>query len=214
MTRAKISTYLAIALAGLAGTAAADTAVDRRPPIDARRLPLECKQFLATPTGQAGNPWLLWENRLSIAACRQRTTLIAPVTDPEKLRSMVAMLENAIEPSVAIYQDAIANAPARLRILAAYGLGRTYIDLVVRARATIPGGGEIMDNLALADRYAMLHRTLEPLLVRDRQRAVDAFAEAVRLAEAAPEEVSANKVMTDAVAASHVLLERLGNAAP
>src|SRR5262249_29209956 len=148
-------------------------------------LPENCRLFLAVPADakDAMAEQLMWEGRLSVAACRLAAIQVAPVSDPGKLRETVAKLEQTIQPSVGIYQDAIAQGPSQIRILAEYGLGHAYTELMIRPRAATPTGGDIMKNLALADRYLALHHTLEPLLASERDRAADAFAEATRLGD-------------------------------
>ena len=175
--------WLAIVPALLVGASSAEGGPDRRPPIDAARLPPRCQQFLEVPS-DAKTDWLMWEQRLSIAACLSDAIAVEVVTDPANERDVVAMLDHRIDPSVAIYQDAIANAPLQLRVVAAYGLGMTYTNVLVRARIAIP------------------KRTLEPLLVTDQEHALAAFREAVKLADSDPKSTAGSPVIVKLVAAS------------
>jgi len=207
MRCAQFSRLLVAALAMLAANASAETRTAPRA-IDTSPLPSECKVFLEVPPDSTSE-LLPWAQRLSLAACREGAIEVGPVTDPDKLRDTVAALDRAIEPATAIYRDAIANGPAQIRMLAGYGLGMAYVNVAVRARSAIPGGIFNSGDAAAIDRFDTLHRTLEPLLVRDRDRAIAALSNTVALADADPADASANGVMTWVVASARAELALL-----
>jgi len=207
------SPWIAALLAILAGTSMADVhkmareslPVRRPEAIDVTGLPPECRLFLSIPADSTSE-LLPWAQRLSVAACRQAIEL-APVTDPEQFRPMVTRLEQAMEPSMALYRDAMARGPAPIRILAAYGLGMTNVNIIVRARSAIhvPGngsafGGAAYGGRAYLDRSRRLHQSLEALLVKERDAALAAFHELARLAHADPASARANQVMPVVIA--------------
>ena len=204
------------AQAVLAGAPRADTVAaitpsqgtERTPErIDSGRLPVACRQFLELPADARGD-WLTWAQRLSLAACEQaRSTPVA--SDANKLPEVVAALDRALQPSVAIYKDAMAHGPAQIQMLAAYGLGMGYVNVIVRARASIPAAGDLMTNLTAADTYIALHHALEPMLVSYAHQAATAFREADRLATADPVRASANPTMQHIVATARAELRAL-----
>ncbi len=122
--------------------------------------------------------------------------------DREQLQRDVGELEHDMQPSLAIYQEALEHGPPQIQMLAAYGLGMAYLNVVVRARIAIPTGGDIMSDVKLADRYVTLHAILEPMLVGDRERARTAFEEASSLADADPIRASSTKIIESIVAAA------------
>src|SRR5678816_3433320 len=167
MKRAQQSRWVVLVLAILAGTSIADVTrtihestpiPNREAPIDLPGMPPECRQFLAIPSDSTSE-LLPWAQRLSVAACRQSIAL-APVSSPERFRAMVAKLEEAMEPSLAIYRDARARGPAQIKILAAYGIGMTNLNIIVRARSAIRViddgaifGGATYGGSTYVDRY-------------------------------------------------------------
>lgn len=161
--------------------------------IDIRTVPLECRQYLAV-TSDSTSELLVWDQRLSLAACEQATAVATPaINDPEKLRELVAHLAQSVQPSSFIYRDAMARGPAEIRILAAYGLGMTSVNIMVRARNAIPVSLEL-------DKYLALHAALEPLIAGYARDAVSAFTEVDRLAAQYPADASANAVVQKIVA--------------
>jgi len=207
------SPWIVALLAILAGTSVADVnnAIRESMPVghpeavDVAGLPPECRQFLAIPADSTSE-LLPWAQRLSVAACRQSIAL-APVSDPEQFRAMVARLEQAMAPSIAMYRDAMARGPAPIKILAAYGLGMTNVNIIVRARSAVrvPGdgasfGGAAYGGRAYVDRSQRLHQELEALLVKERDAALAAFREVARLAHADPASARANQVMPVVIA--------------
>lgn len=205
------SPWIAALLAILAGTSVADVNHGARESMPVRRpevvdlagLPPECRLFLAIPADSTSE-LLPWAQRLSVAACRQSIEL-APVSDPEQFRPMVTRLERAMEPSMVSYRDAMARGPAQIKILAAYGLGMTNLNIIVRARTAVrvPGGGAFggaaYGGRAYLDRSQRLHQSLEALLVKERDAALTAFHEVARLAHADPASARANQVMPVAI---------------
>lgn len=201
------SSWIAVPLAVLAGTSVADVGTGRSPPVgpeptSVSSMPIECRQFLQIPADSTSE-LLPWAQRVSVAACRQSVAL-APVTDPEQFRPMVARLEQAMAPSIAIYRDAIDHGPAQIKILAAYGLGMTNVNIIVRARSAVRvaadgGFGGAAYGGSYLDRSQRMHRALEALLTRERDAALAAFHEVARLAAADPAAARANQVTRFAV---------------
>jgi hypothetical protein len=202
------SPWIVALLAMAAGTSVADVhkvaresiPVVRPEAVDIIEFPSECRLFLSIPADSTSE-LLPWAQRLSVAACRQ-SIMLAPVSDPEQFRPMVTRLEQAMEPSMAIYRDAMARGPVQIQILAAYGLGMTNVNIIVRARSAVrvPGaggafGGAAYGGRAYLDRSSRLHNELEALLVKERDAALAAFHDLARLTRANPDAERANPVM-------------------
>ncbi|HEX8106512.1 MAG TPA: hypothetical protein VF516_02240 [Kofleriaceae bacterium] len=173
-----------------------------RPPgvIDMASVPFECQLFATLPRDSTSE-LLPWAQSLSMAACRQSITL-APVSDPEQFRPMIARLEQAMAPSIAMYRDALARGPMQIKILAAYGLGMVNVNIIVWARSAvhIPGGdpsfgGASYGGTSYVARSQRLHQLLEALLVKERDAALSAFHDVARLAHEDPRAAQANQVM-------------------
>ena len=160
-------------------------------------IPVECQQFLAIPADSTSE-LLPWARRLSIAACRQSIAL-APVSDPEEFPALVARLDRAMAPSIEIYRDALARGPNEIKILAAFGVGMTNVNIMVRARSAVrvPDGafGGATYGSAYIELSQKLHGALEPLLVKHREAALAAFQDVARLAASDPVAAHANQVM-------------------
>jgi hypothetical protein len=215
MKRAQSSVWTAIVLATLAGTSLADVhyVVHEPPPpagrelaLDTRNLPPGCQLFLTIPADTTSE-LLPWARRLSVAACRQSFTL-APVDDPERFPAMIETLERAAEPSLATYRVARVNGPAQIQILAAYGLGMTHLNIIVRARGAVrtgdpraasPGGAAHAGSVYLERAHAV-RRGLEALLRWERDAALEAFRDAAAIADQRPDAARANLVMTTVLA--------------
>ncbi len=132
-----------------------------------------------------------WEQMLSLAAARQDMT-VEPTADLAGYRDIVARVDQAIAPSLAMYEDARENATTpELRLMAAYGIGLTHLDAIVRSR-----------NAALAPdiEYDQRHATIEPMLVDHRIAALGAFQDVRELAEQQPTTAAANPVVAFIVA--------------
>src|SRR5207248_2192490 len=155
---------------------------ERRPAIDP-----SCERYLVEPR-DAISVSFRWDQRLSFAACRQAVA-VAPIErgDVRALPGLVAQLEDAFAPSIAIYRDAMSLGPPELRVQGAYGLGSTYMAIVVRARAAILPDDERSRG------------ALEPLLARDLRAAIAAFDEVGYLADDYPNAAGANSVVKLAV---------------
>ena len=223
MKRAQKSRWAVLVLAILAGTSSADVTKtiresipipDRDALINLPGMPPECRQFLAIPADSTSE-LLPWAQRLSVAACRQSIAL-APVSSPERFRAMVAKLEQVMEPSLAIYRDAMARGPVQIKLLAAYGIGMTHLNIIVRARSAIrviddgaSFGGAVYGGSPYVDPYQALHRALEPLLARQREAALTAFREVARLAFEHPLAARANPVMPVVIAIAAVQVRLL-----
>jgi hypothetical protein len=220
MQRAQQTTWIVAVLAAVAGTSLAGpkpVAKESKTPasvVDASEsgaLPAQCVQFLhiARDTRSEIYPWL---QRLSVAACRQEISL-PKVTQPSQLAPMVESLRTAMAPSIATYKDALARGPNdQIKILAAYGLGRTYTDMIVRARTRIaaydqiPGefGGVGYGAGSYLNRSLALHLALEPMMQPEHDGAMAAFAEVARLAEADPIAARTNAVMPVVIASARL----------
>jgi len=218
MKRLKQSHWIVAVLAVVAGTSGADV---RKSVVEPVRSPGErdsvspaCKAFLELPAGSTSE-LLPWDQRLSLAGCRP---LVAPmaVSDPDQFPAMVAGLEGSVAPQIAIYRDAIAHGPNQIKLVAGYGLGMTYVNVMVRARRSVKVaddggkyGGTTYGSLRYLDRLGSLHRTLEPMLAADRDAALAAFDNVAHLADQDPVAVSANDVVRGAVAGSRTQAELL-----
>lgn len=201
------SPWIAVLLAIIAGTSVADVSHVRESApvrhlgtIDASGVPFECRLFATIPADSTSE-LLPWAQSLSMAACRQSIT-VPPVSDPEQFRPMVARLEQAMAPSIAMYRDAMARGPMQIKILAAYGLGMTNVNIIVRARSAVrvagadPSfGGATYGGTTYVERSRRLHQLLEALLVKERDAALAAFHEVARLAHEDPRAAHANPVM-------------------
>lgn len=200
------SSWIVVLLAIIAGTSVADVnrvreSIPARPPgaIGVAGAPLECGLFARIPVDSTSE-LLPWAQLLSMAACRQSIAL-APVSDPEQFRSMITRLEQAMAPSIAMYRDAMAHGPMQIKILAAYGLGMTNVNIIVRARSAVrivrdtSFGGATYGGVTYVERSWRLHQALEVLLVRERDAALAAFHEVARLAHEDPRAAQANQVM-------------------
>jgi hypothetical protein len=190
------------ALVAAAASARADAVAGAEPvhaaepePIDGQTVPQPCRQYLTVPAN-SHSVRLVWSQRLSLAQCEQGAIAAPPAAgDPSQLRGLVASLETALQPSSQIYRDAMAHGPAQIRMLAAYGLGMTAVNLMVRARSAIPPSTDRHGNLDT-------HSALEPLLTGHARAADTAFAEVDRLATEYPEDAAANVVVRNAVASA------------
>ncbi len=134
-----------------------------------------------------------WDQHLAYAGCL-RSAPLARLTDPEQLRPFVARLESDVERSIGIYRDAMARAPWEMRLLAAYQLGQTYVDLVVRARNAVD---------------ARTRPELEPLLVPYIRDAQTAFTQAWAVGEELPAGVACDDLVRNLVAGTRDALDTL-----
>ena len=218
MKRTRGMAWTAALLHAVFGTALADRTIDttsqrseRRPPGD---IPPGCEQYRDVPKDSRSLTFP-WEQQLSLATCRQVFT-VEPTDDPATYRQLVATIDRALAPSIASYQDALDHgATPQIRILAAYELGLTHVDAIVRARAAVHvvdrsgayGGATYGMRL---DAYQRLHQPLEPLLVPHQNAGRRAFDEVARLAAAYPTEALANRLMTHLVADARAQRDALG----
>jgi hypothetical protein len=222
MKRAQPARWIVVALATVAGTSLADVngvgrgtvpTQSREPALDQSQVPGECRRYLTAPSDSTSDS-VAWEQRLSLASCRQELA-IAPVSNPEKFPALVASIQRAMAPSIEIYRDAMARGPGQIQILAAYGLGMTHVNTIVRARNAIrvvdagAFGGAAYGASAQRDRYMVLHGALEPLLAGERDAAIAAFREVARLAAEDPAAARANPVMPVVIASAANLITLL-----
>ena len=145
--------------------------------------PRECRRFEGDR----------WDQRLSLAGCLRASGPRVRVTDPEKLRGYVAYLASTVDRPVEIYRDAIARGPWEVRLLAAYQLGQTYVDLITRARAATPG----------------LELDREPLLVTWQRDAIAAFTTAWAAGEELPAGVACDDLVRNVIAGTREALDTL-----
>jgi hypothetical protein len=218
MRKLQHSTWVVALLAVVAGSSQAEvraTAAIVKPgqvelPVDAANLPPECTQFLSLLPGSTSDTMPYYQE-LSIAACRQRFDT-PPVTTPQQIGPMVASVEAAMAPSVAIYSDVANRSRHEVKLLAEYGLGMTYLDTVVRARRAIDAGGSMGGATygGYKDGIVGMHRAAEPLLAHDLEMAVAAFHAVDLHAAADPHAATSDEVMVKAVATARYYHELLG----
>lgn len=131
-----------------------------------------------------------WDQRLSLATCLRATT---PTTRPiesgdvRSLPFLVTHLEQSFAAPIAIYRDAMAFGPPEIKILGAYGLAATYLEIAIRARS------------ALAPDDARGRFAFEPLLEPTLRCAKAAYDEVGFLAEDYPKAAKANAVVDFAI---------------
>jgi hypothetical protein len=159
--------------------------------------PPECALYASVPRDSISQ-LMLWDQLLSTAACRQ-TLVVATVDNADQLPALVAGLDTAIAPALAIYREAMSFAPPTLRIVAAYQMGLAYTNILVRARAA----------LATTGNAPALREALEPLLDHDRRAAIAAFDEASFLADDYPWAERSDSVVKTAVTSSRDVAETL-----
>jgi hypothetical protein len=145
--------------------------------------PRECRRFQGDR----------WDQRLSLAGCLRAPGTAYRVTDPEQVRGYVTYLASTVDRPVEIYRDAIARGPWEVRLLAAYELGQTYADLIVRVRAATPG----------------LDRDREPLLVTWQRDAVAAFTTAWAIGEELPSGVACDDLVRNVIAGTREALDTI-----
>lgn len=186
----------------VASTKAKHAAIAQPERIDSETVPPECRQHLAVPA-DSKSELLAWNQRLSLAACEQDAIAAPATNDGAKLQGLVTYLDGAVQRSTAIYRDAMARGPTQIQMLAAFGLGTTSVNLMVRARNAIPASPDLDKNLAL-------HRALEPLLAGYARDAASAFGQVDQLATRFPADASANVVLQSIVAGARSKLHVLG----
>lgn len=195
MTRLRRSSWIAIPLLLLIGTALA-----QQPRTSV--VPDQCRQFQSIPR-DSRSITLPWEQRLSLAACRQSFT-ITPTSNPAEFPAVITRINEATQPSIAIYRDAGARGPTpQIRMLAEYGLGMTYVSSMIRARNAVAVPNEMFGGAtygASMDPYQQQHQPMEALLPPYRDGAVTAFTEVGRIAAQNPAAARANPVITFVVA--------------
>jgi len=205
MRRLQRMPWTTAALVVVAGSSLASVGTKPEPIADVASVPKSCERWLQVPANTTDET-LAWDQRLSLAACRQVFT-VDTTSDPAKFRDVIAQIDRGMAPSVAMYRDVVARGDApEVRILGAYNLGMAYLNTVVRARTAI----HVIDGSsgsyggaaygATLDRYQILSRALEPLLITYRLNAVTAFDDVNRMAQENPEAATANSVMTYVVA--------------
>lgn len=146
--------------------------------------PRECRRFEGDR----------WDQRLSLAGCLRTAPLARTIEDPELLRGYVAYLESTATRPVDIYRDAIARGPFEVRLIAAYQLGQTYLDLIVRARSTVPPS---------------LEHELDPLLAGLAQQAIAGFTIAWAIAGELPAGVPCDDVVRNVIAGTQAQLDAI-----
>jgi hypothetical protein len=158
-----------------------------------------------------------WERVLSLASARGSFN-VEPTSDLAGYRDIVARIDKAIAPSLAMYEEAREHATTpELRMLAAYGIGLTHLDAMIRARnaALAPDamsaeeGSTMYRSTVMRDAYDERHATIEPMLVDHRAAALGAFHDVRELADEQPGVAAANPVMTFIVADARRQMEAL-----
>ncbi len=164
--------------------------------MDPGTLPDDCRQFLQL-LPDSRSEMLPWYQRLSIAACRQRVE-VSPVTTPQQLGPMVAAIENAMAPSIAIYNDGATRGKHEIRLLSEYWLGMTYLNIAVRARRAVDAGASVGGATygGWSDGAMGLHRALEPLIARDLENAMTAFRNVDQWAAGDPHAATSDQVVS------------------
>jgi hypothetical protein len=166
----------------------AGSEVTRDDPVTTPISPL-CRPFLREPR-DAISVIFRWDQRLSFASCVRATT---PITRPfesgdlQSLPLLVTHLEGSFATPIAIYRDAMAFGPPEVKILGAYGLASTYLEIAIRARS------------ALAPDDTRGRFALEPLLEPTLRNAKAAFDEVGFLADDFPKAAKANAVVDFAI---------------
>lgn len=211
MKRYKPLLWFAGAVAVVAGAALAD--VDHDVAVDVGRFSPACAQFRALPA-DSRSEILPWQHKLSMAACQQ-AVLVMPVGTAEGVRTMVTDLERAYAPSIAVYRDAKLKGPPQIKLLAAYGLGMSYVDIAVRARSAIrvaaPAyGGVGYGGAAYFQELRRMHELLEPLIAGDLASARAAFQEVGQLASENPAVARSNDVVRNAILNARAGVELIG----
>lgn len=164
-------------------------------------VPRDCSQFMSGPA-DARSDALPWDQRLSLAACRQQFE-IAPVSDPAQFPALISKIDHEMQPSMTIYSDAFTRGPTpEIKMLAANGLGMGNVTNIVRARKAVAipevtvtegtggetyGGAAMEESATQRERTAQAQRALEPLLLPWKTKAVAAFADVEQLAKANPD---------------------------
>jgi hypothetical protein len=160
--------FCALLVMVLAARVAVDAHADRNNP-DWNGVPRECRQFLDSRI-EAADDQLAWQQRLSLATCEQPHTVPMVASSSLQLRALVDELERAVQPSVAIYRDAIARAPQAIAARAAHELGDAYMNVIVLARTAVA-----------PDSTLLVHEDLERMLAGLSRDAGLAYATADRL---------------------------------
>lgn len=164
-------------------------------------VPGDCSQFAGGPA-DARSEVLPWDQRLSLAACRQQFE-IGAVSDPAQFPALISKIDHEMQPSMTIYSDALTRGPTpEIKILAANGLGMGNVTNIVRARKAVAipdvtvtagtggetyGGAAMEESATQRERTAQAQRALEPLLAPWKTNAVAAFADVERLAKENPD---------------------------
>lgn len=190
-------TLLAAALAATATTATAAA----QPMRDCRRFQTTATQLDETSA---------WARKLSVAGClRHQVVTRRGVSDPELLRAMIDNMRAEVDRPIAIYREVMHGAPWELRLLAAYSLGNTYLEIIVRARAAIAHPMFPERDLDSAAASADLHAALEPLLEPYKLAAIEAFAQAETIADEIPAAVAVDDLVRNVVAGTSAALETI-----
>jgi hypothetical protein len=161
--------FCAVLVVILAARVVVDAHAERKSP-DWSGIPRECRQFL-DPKIEAADDQLAWQQRLSLATCEQPHTVPMVASSSLQLRALVDDLERAVQPSAAIYRDAMTRGPVAIRSRAAHELGDAYMNVVVLARTAVA-----------PDSTLLVHNDLEPMLAGFVRDAGLAYAAADRLA--------------------------------
>lgn len=166
----------------------------------------DCHRYETKVSGE--QPVTRWGRKLSLAGCLRQTARDSrDVRDPELLRAMVRGLAASVERPIQIYREVMGEGPWELRLLAAYSLGTTYIELAVRARVAVARSD---GDLTAAARSDELHAALEPLLEPYKYAAIEAFAEAETIANEIPVTAAVDDLVRNVVGGTTAALDAIG----
>ena len=189
-----VTTVFAAALASSPsqGVASVDRATRERRPSEAA-----CQPYVGEPR-DAISVAFRWDQQFSLAACRAAVGIaLIERGDVDAIPRLVAYLEGAFAPSIAVYRDAMSFGPPELKILGAYHLGTTYVAILVRARTAVAPDDE------------RSRQVLERLLAADLRAAIAAFDEVGFLADDYPNAAGAGSVVKIAIRNARTLRDQL-----
>jgi hypothetical protein len=143
-------------------------------------VPDACRTFLRAPR----DPDAAWNQALSLAGCLRDSSVVR-IANSQDLEAALDELADRDQMTVTVYMWAFQYGPDRVRLRAAYEIGSTLTQLVVRARRSIAIPPDVT-----AERSAALHVELEPMMVEAIAAAHRAFEIVDTMAESHPELVT------------------------
>jgi hypothetical protein len=180
---------LAVAvLAALVRPAVADELPE---PSDIMLVPAECMELWSIPGG-TGSP-AVWDAAISFASCIQDRSIYV-IDRADQLPEFVDNLQAALGPALQFYVAALAEAPDRVKLRAAYYIGAGQVALITRARLSLT--------------TTTLRPALEPLLEPSARLAYSIFTGIERVA-AADSTLMQDVVVRHMVRSAHELARQL-----